>query len=166
MESIQYTNHELDLGMTLAPNWGVIEDRDILVDEFGMSNNDVENMPMVLLKRGEQNFTHVAYVTYEGRLLPTKDDYEKALADNIAEIEKSGSKLFSRSNTFTQTGDPIAHITWDNGKDDDGVPEYVSQYYIYTKELLLAVSTDVTKPGDEADREVMNMVLSMKYVGE
>ena len=154
-----YYDEGLEITIEMEKDWHVIEDKDAMKSHFGFTVEEAEVTPFVLIKMVDEKLVDSAMVTVDMVLYEGDEAYEKGLAANVQAVLDGGAKEVSRTKSFTRDGARIDHIVFQGTEG-----EYVSQRFVHINDLLVCFSIDVDSPGNAPDREIMNMILSMKLV--
>ena len=154
-----YIDEELEISIEIENNWHVVNDKEVMKEHLGMKEDELSNTVFILLKVENDKFTAFATVTLDLLLYETDAAYQDGLSANVQAVLDEGSKEHERNKTLTRAGARLDHITFKDGEKD-----FMSQYFVHINDLLVCFSINVKSPGNNHDRDIMNMVMSIKTV--
>lgn len=152
-----YNNYKLEVNFEIPTGWVLMDNEEAMVTELGISADEAVPTAFVAVNTAAKA-KDVQYLTctHDMAIYATEEDYLNGLKSNLQELAKAGAKISAPETMKSPNGIRV-----------DKVVATVSgltmvQYYFHINELLVCMSANVSKAGDDLDKVANGIVLSAK----
>jgi len=131
--------------------WEVIEDKEILVKDFGMPKDIADATSFMLYRSDTMGYI---VVTCDPNKYPTLWEYYDALQDDIQGFNKNNARVVNSAKGITETGHPVYKVVISD--------QSLAYYYIYYNGCLFRFMSNIKQVNDKDEKIVADVILSIR----
>lgn len=155
-----YINKEFNILLDLPRGWDVVDDKEVLMSKFGMSEQKAKTTPFSVYQHKDGKLQLISVYSDKENRYSTLWEYFDEVHRRVESVQNDEVKFVSSTKAVSKSNNPIYRAIFSQKQG------LTSLYYTYFGGHLFRFSFSIAHPGDDDDQAIMQMIFSIKQPTE